>query len=140
MFVYRLENLKGEGPFSRIGYNNEFRMDVREMLINHLVPEEQGLPHEELSRIKDELIYGKEYHFAWSSAELICEYIKPDYRRFVDETGYFVVIYQVPDEHCYILPKDKQVIFDRKHQTKVVTISYQSFLYMNEFEQEGLLK
>lgn len=142
MFIYRLENEDGKGPFSAtsISYIDVHGRDIREMLINHLVPEEQGLSHDELSRVKEELIYGKEYHFAWSNSHLICEYIKPDYRDFVDQTGYAIAIYQVPDEHCYILPKDKQVIFDRKYQRKVVVVKYSEFLKMDYYQREALLK
>lgn len=133
MFIFRLEYDNGQGPFS--SRMRDYDCDIREMLIKHLVPEEQGLDHMELCRVKDELIYAKEYHFAWSTPELMAKYVQFNYIHQVQHTGCKVVVYSVPNQHTYILPKDGQVIFDRKHQTKVATFEYHDFCLNVDWKQ-----
>lgn len=123
MFIFRLEDDNKRGPFNT---QSGKPVDIRDILIGHCVPEEQGLPHQELNRVRDDLIYGKEYHFAWSSAELMRKYVKPDYIYDVPLTGYMVSVYWVDNEHTYLF-RDGQVIFDRQYERMVARVDYVDF-------------
>ena len=132
MFIFRLEDNNKCGPFSKIG-RSDTDVDIRQLMIGHCVPQEQGLPSDEMKRVNDDLIYGKEYHFAWSSAELMRKYIKPDCIYDVPLTGYMVSVYWVDNEHTYLF-RDGQVIFDRQYERMIARVDYVDFS-MEDFPQ-----
>lgn len=134
MFIFRLENENGEGPFSASCYDYD-KPNIREMLIPHLVPTEQYLSLEQQRHVCEELLDSRNYHFAWSTPELMFKFIKPGYMDQVKDTGYKVVVYEVPNEHTYILPRDGQVIFNREYQRFVGAYEYHDFCLNVDWNQ-----
>lgn len=112
MRVYRVQDANNNGPMH---YLSKIRNNVR----YHTDP--GGMQGIQNGKPVNPQIGGTTGRFAWSDLHDVYGFIK--FPRGVDEQGYKVVVYDVPDAQCVVYP-DGQVMFYYEYATAVDTFLY----------------
>lgn len=119
MFVFRVENNDGEGP-----YKNEIDSYISDIFERHLVPQAMG--HSPTP----------EHYFSWKSISVLKGIINEECRNlFKNDNDWKVSIYEVDAENCTVLP-DGQVMFLRHKSTLIKRVNFANIYRLRKYNND----
>jgi len=113
MYVYRIENREGLGPYQG-GVVTWRHYDE-----DHPGPQQDNIPYD--------VVFSQQYHYGFKSkAQLLNWFSKSDLKRF-ESSGFYVMRYSVPDTHFNVYKGGNQVAFLKHKASEVKRIKRDGF-------------